>query len=149
MTRSGTDRKAGSILGIVFAPFIVGNVAERLQRIVVPRSITAVDEPLGDNRRFPGAQVGSLQDGAQHAFGRDRTPLYELPVARQHAAEIFRPRAVNRAVDDHVPDMAGTQILRHGRKAKAGVDFALRKQRGRLRGVTVIQWMSFAGSRPM
>ena len=48
----------------------------------------------------------------------------EIPVARQHAAEILRPRPVDRAVDDHVADLAGAQFLRLGRKTEKCIDLS-------------------------
>jgi hypothetical protein len=50
-----------------------------------------------------------------------------VAVAGQHA-EIFRPRRVERAVDDDVPDIAGAQRLRLGRKPEEPVDLALDKR---------------------
>ena len=60
-----------------------------------------------------------------HPLGRDRILAHEFPIARQHAAEILRPWAVDGAVDDHMADLAGAQFLRLGRKAQEGIDLSL------------------------
>jgi hypothetical protein len=53
---------------------------------------------------------------------------HEIPVAPEHAAEILRPRAIHRAVDDDVADLARAQILRHRRQTQASVDLAVGEQ---------------------
>src|SRR5208282_2301953 len=111
------------VLGVVLAPFIVGDVADRLQRIVVAGGKAPFDEALRGRRRLAGAEVGGLQNSAQHPFGRDRVIADEFPVAREHAAEILRPRPVHCAVDDNVAEMPGAKFLGYGREAETGVDF--------------------------
>jgi hypothetical protein len=49
----------------------------------------------------------------------------ELPVARQHAAEVLRPRAVCDTINDHAADLARTQFLRLGGEAEERVDLSL------------------------
>src|SRR5215831_8955364 len=39
---------ADRILGIVFAPFVVRNLVQRLESIIITRGESAIDEPLGD-----------------------------------------------------------------------------------------------------
>jgi len=51
----------------------------------------------------------------------------EFPVARQHAAEILRPRAVQRRGGDDMAGMPGAQLLRLRGKAEEGIDLALRE----------------------
>jgi hypothetical protein len=41
---------------------------------------------------------------------------HELPAAGQQTAEVLRPGAIDRAVDNHVPEIAGAQLLRLGRE---------------------------------
>jgi hypothetical protein len=52
----------------------------------------------------------------------------ELGVARQQTAEVLRPRAVDRTIQDHVADAAGARLLGRGRKAEKRVDLALGEQ---------------------
>src|SRR5215472_86356 len=75
------------VLGVVFAPFVVGVVVQRLQRVVVTLGETAIDEPPRGARRIAGAQIGGLQDRPQHPFARDRVHVHELAIAGQQAAE--------------------------------------------------------------
>src|SRR5271165_2953208 len=49
------------VLGVVFPPFVVGDVAQRLQRVVVAGGETAVDQPSRGAGRVAGAEIGSLQ----------------------------------------------------------------------------------------
>jgi ribose transport system ATP-binding protein len=49
----------------------------------------------------------------------------EVPVARQHTAEVLRPGAVHRAIDDHVADVPGPQFLGLGRKTQERIDLPL------------------------
>src|SRR5262249_22385364 len=72
--------------------------------------------------------MGSLQDGAQHRFSRDRMVSDIIAVARQYAAKVLRPGAVERAVEDDAPDALGAQLYRVRRKAEEGVDLALGEQ---------------------
>src|SRR5208282_5594203 len=64
------------VLGVVFPPFVVGDIAQRLQREVVASGETPVDQPLRDGGRVAGAEVRRLQDGAEHALCRDRMLLH-------------------------------------------------------------------------
>jgi hypothetical protein len=49
----------------------------------------------------------------------------EFPIAERHAAEVLRPRSVGGGVEDHAADLAGTQLLRLGRKSQKSIDSAL------------------------
>src|SRR5215470_19324260 len=51
-----------------------------------------------------------------------------IPIARQHAAEIMRPREIGRRVEDDVAGMPGAQLLWLRRKPEEGIDLALNKQ---------------------
>src|SRR3984893_4478617 len=59
--------KADGVLGVVLTPFVVRVFAQRAQGIVVARSETAIDKPSRGERRIGGAEVGSLENRAQHA----------------------------------------------------------------------------------
>src|SRR5271169_5206676 len=120
--------EAQRVLWIVLPPFVIGYVTQRLQRIVVASSETAIDEAPGCAHRVTGAEIDALQNSAHDAFAGNRILSYELPVAGQHAAEILRPRAVDGAVDDDMADLAGAKFLRHRRQTEAGVDLAVCKQ---------------------
>src|SRR6266540_3223415 len=113
------------ILGVVFTPLIVRDFFQRLERIVVLGGETALDHALRHSHRIACAEVGRLEDGAQRALGRNRIFADEVPVSRQHAAIVLGPWAVDRAVDDHMADLAGAQFLRFRRKAEPRVDLAI------------------------
>src|ERR1700736_3020878 len=103
------------VLGVVLPPFVVRQPAESLQRIIVSLCKAAIDEQSRSARRLGRAQIGRLENGPRHPFGRHRILLYEFTTARQHAAKVLRPGAVDGAVDDHMADPAGVQFLRLGR----------------------------------
>src|SRR5215471_16707358 len=75
------------ILGAIFVPFTIGELAQRLQRIVIASGKAAIDEPPRDACGFSGAELVGFEDGPQYAFGRDRIPPHVLAVASQHTAE--------------------------------------------------------------
>src|SRR6267143_2872210 len=62
---------ADRVLGIVFAPFVVRNLVQRLQGIIITRCESAIDEPLRGAGRVGGAEIVGLEKRAQHAFGRN------------------------------------------------------------------------------
>ena len=64
-----------------------------------------------------------LEEGAQHAVGRNRVHLDIVRRARKHAAVILRPRAVEGTADDRVADFPVAQFLRLGRDGGEGIDF--------------------------
>src|ERR687885_16731 len=53
-------------------PLPVRQFVQRLQRVVVSRGEPPVDDALRHPLRFGGAEIGGLEDGAQHAFRRCR-----------------------------------------------------------------------------
>src|SRR5215469_569238 len=57
---------------IVFAPFVVRQFTERLQRIIVSAGETAIDELPRGARRIAGADIGRLQDRPHRSPRRDR-----------------------------------------------------------------------------
>src|SRR5262249_61894486 len=105
------------VLGIVFPPFVVWDVAQRLKTVVVARGITALDDLTRDASRITGAEIRGLQVGAQHTLGGNRISPHEFAVAGQHAAEILRPRAIKSGIEDRTADMSGAQFLRLRREA--------------------------------
>jgi len=120
------------ILGVVFPPFVVRQPAESLQRVIVSFCKAAIDEQPRSARRLGRAQIGRLENGPRHPFGRDRILLYEFTTARQHAAKVLRPGAVDGAVDDHMADPAGVQFLRLGRQAQEAIELSVNKELHRL-----------------
>ena len=68
-------------------------------------------------------------------LGRRRVFANEFLGGDEHAAEVLRPRAVESAVDDDMPDVARAQVLRVGRQGEERVDLALDEKllRGRER----------------
>src|SRR5262249_53728296 len=62
--------EANRILGIIVTPFVVRDLLQGLQRIVVPRRKPAVDDLARGSRGIAQAKIGRLEDRAQHALGR-------------------------------------------------------------------------------
>src|SRR5215469_12460888 len=112
------------VFGVVLTPFVVGNLGQRLQRIIVAVGETPINDPSGGARRLGDAKIGGLEKGAQYTLGRHRIFAHIIAVARQHAAIILRPRPVEGAVDDDPADMLRAQLLRVRGKAEERVDFA-------------------------
>src|SRR5947209_307977 len=52
----------------------------------------------------------------------------KVPIARQHAAKVLRPGAVNVKVQDYVPDFSGAQLLWLRRRAQERVDLSVDKE---------------------
>src|SRR6476659_4849684 len=113
------------VLGIVLPPLVVWNLFQRLKRIIVLSGEAAIDHAPCRPRRIADAEIGRLEAGAQHALGGDRIPSDEVPVAGQHAAIVLRPWTIDRAIDDHMADLAGAQLLRFGRKAEPRIDLSV------------------------
>src|SRR5262249_58789633 len=51
-------------------------------------------------------------------------PADVVPMRRQQAAEVLRPGTIDGAVDDHVTDLPGAQVLWLGRKTQERIDLA-------------------------
>ena len=124
------------------------HVRERLDRIVIVRGEAAVH----DLPRYLGwlteAEIGRPQQRAHHTLGGDRFRPDEVRVARQHAAEVLRPRPVLRAVDDHMINALRPQLLRLGRKPRKASTLPSRNSSIGLGSALVTQLMSLAGSSP-
>src|SRR6516165_1662347 len=116
------------VLGIVFAPFVVGQLAEPLQSVVVPIGKTAIGEPSCDLGGVGGAPIRGLEDGAQHPLAGNRILSDVVAVADQHAAEILRPGPINRTIDDDMPDVPRPQILWRRREAEERIDLSAREK---------------------
>src|SRR6266436_6879106 len=122
-----TDR----VLCVVLAPLVVRDRAQRLEGIIVSRGEAAIDELLRSASRLGSAKIRGFEDSAQHALGRNRMFANEFSVARQDAAEILRPGRVDRAVEDHVADIPGAQLLRLRRTPEERVDLSVQEQLAR------------------
>jgi len=77
-------------------------------------------------------KVGRFENRPQRPFGGHWVPSDELPVPREHAAEVLGPRAVDGAVDDHMPDPPRAKFLRVRREPEVGVDLPFGEQALRL-----------------
>src|SRR5262249_25565113 len=64
--------EADCVLGVVFAPLVVRNIAQCLERVVVARRVTAFDKLLRGTGWLRGAKICSLQVGSDHTLGGDR-----------------------------------------------------------------------------
>ena len=85
--------EAQRVLRVVLAPAVVGQLRQRLERVVVPLREPAIDQTLRGALRLGGAEVGGLEDRAQHALGRDRMLADEVAVARRPCSRSTATRA--------------------------------------------------------
>src|SRR5207249_3407346 len=108
--------EADRVLDVVFAPSSIRDFLERLERIVIARSKSCIDNSPRGLLWLGDTKVGSLDDRAQEALGRNWIFANVVAVSRYHAAEVLRPRTIDGAVEDYMADIAGTQFLRLGRK---------------------------------
>src|SRR6516225_503883 len=115
-------------------PFVVWQLVQGLQRIIVSVCEAAVDDPARGARGLGHANICSLKDCPQHAFRRYRVITHEFPVAGQHAAEILRPRTIDGGTQDLMSDMSIPEMLRLWRKAYECVDLSVHEQLNRLDG---------------
>ena len=115
--------EAHRVLGVELPPPPVRDLSHGLQRVVVV--VTPVGHAARGPVRLQRTQVGGLQDGAQGPLRRHRVLTHELPVGGHDAAKVLRPGPVHAAVDDHMPDLPGPQLLGEGRKGHESVDLAL------------------------
>ena len=70
------------VLRVELAPDVVGQLGQRLERVVVVLREAAIDQAPRGPLRLGGADIGGLEDGAHRALGRDRMVPDELRVAR-------------------------------------------------------------------
>ena len=87
--------EADCVLGVVFAPFIVGDLVERLKGIVVGTGEAAGDDSARNPRRIRDAKVRGLEDGTENTLGGDGMFANKFAITREHAAKILRPRVVD------------------------------------------------------
>src|SRR5207244_3838473 len=87
--------------------------------------VPLVDEHATRALRLGRAEVCRLENGPHRALGGGRMFPDELPTAREQAAEVLRPGPIRRAVDDHVSDLSGPQLLWPRREADVGIDLAV------------------------
>src|SRR3954452_7693342 len=116
------------VLRVELAPSVVGDLGQRLERVIVSLREPAIDQLLCDPFRLGGAEVGGLEDGPQVALGGDRMRANELAVAERCAAEILRPRMIRGGPQDDAADLAGAQLIRLGRKAEERIDLPFGEQ---------------------
>src|SRR5689334_3188428 len=99
------------VRGVVLAPFRIPDFLERLERIVIAGSKSRIDNLSCDQFWLTDTKIGGFDECAQHALGRNRMLADIITVPRMHAAEVLRPRPIRASVDDHAPDLTGTQFL--------------------------------------
>src|SRR5262249_35436338 len=97
--------EAQRVFRVELAPAVPWDLVQGLERAGVGKldEAAVVHLPYGTLRLRP-AQIGRLQDGAQHALGGNRIPLDKVRVAGQQAAEILRPRLIQRHIQDRATD---------------------------------------------
>src|SRR3954451_11720104 len=81
--------EAERVLGIIVAPNVVPDLAQRLQRIIVARCEPLIDQQLRHARGLGGAQISGFQYGAQDAFGRDWVIAREFSPGGEQAAIVL------------------------------------------------------------
>src|SRR5262249_50079344 len=118
-------KKPDRVFGVVVPPLVVRDFAQRLERIIVLGGEAALDYAPRRSRSIADTEIGRLENGAQHPLGRYRVLADEVPVARQHTAVVLRPRTIHGAVDNHMADLAGAQLLRLRRKTEPRIDFSV------------------------
>src|SRR2546427_5237884 len=116
------------VLRVIVAPLRVGQLLHRLERIVVNLGEALVHEEPGCARRLRGADIRRFQDRAERPLRRNRVPANELAIPRHDAAEVLRPGAVHRTVNDDVADPPRPHLLRDRRGAYHSVALALGPQ---------------------
>src|SRR5215813_14268384 len=87
-----------------------------------------MDEHPRGTHRVGGAKIRRLQDRAHHPLGGNGMIYNIIRATGQHAAEILRPRAIDRAVDDDMTDALGAQLLWVWRDSEECVNLAVDKQ---------------------
>src|SRR5262245_11067210 len=112
-------------LGVVVAPYVVTDITKRLQRRVITRGVSAIDQHLRDLLWLGDTKVGSFQNRAQHALGCHRISANEFRASPQHATVIIRPWAVRNAAGDNMADVAGAHFLEPWRKGQECVDLTI------------------------
>ena len=116
------------VLGVIFMPLVIRDRTQCLEGIVVSRGDAVIDELLCSARRLGGAKISRFENGAQHTLSCDRILPHKFPVTCKNAAEILRPGRVDRAVEDHVADIARAQLLWLRRRPQEGVDSSVQEQ---------------------
>src|SRR6516225_1278545 len=103
--------EADRVLGIQVAPNVVTDFAQRLQRIVVTRRNSSIDNQLRRTPRIGCTQVSGLEDGTQRELSCNGIFASKLRASRQHATIILRPRSVGDAAGDNMSDVPGANFL--------------------------------------
>src|ERR1700758_90742 len=96
--------------------------------MVKPSNKAGIDETSRDPCGLSCAEISRFENGAQHALGCYRVFADVFAVPGQHAAEILRPRTINRRAEDDVAGMPSAQLLQLRWKTQKGIDLPLRKE---------------------
>ena len=140
--------EAYRVFGIVVPPSVERDLLQGFDGVIISRRETVIDKPPRDGLRVADAEICCFEDSTQHALGCDGILADEFPVARNHAAEMFRPRAVFGAVEHHVADMPGAQLLGLGRNPRYASILPSAKSPAGLGHRLVTQRISLIGSSP-
>src|SRR5262245_48899660 len=124
--------ESNRVVGVALPPLGVRNFLECLERVAIVPGKSCIDELPRHQLRLVSAKLGGFDEGAQNALRRNRMLTDIVAVSGHQATEILRPWAVCGAVEDHMADVAGAQLLRLGRKTEKRVDLPLREQFHRL-----------------
>src|SRR6266446_3278394 len=140
--------EADRVLGVVLAPIIVWNVFQRLESVIIARGEAAIDEAPRDPRRLSGAEIGRLEDGAQHALGCDRVFADVVAVAQHHAAEMLRPGRSSAVLRITWPVLRARSSCGSGGNPRKASILPSTKSSSGLTDGSVTQRMSLSGSSP-
>src|SRR5438132_2022393 len=124
--------EADGVLGVVLAPLVVGQLLHRLERVLVAGRVALVHKCAGHALRVERAQVRGLQDGAEGALGRDWIFSDKLLARSHEAAEVLRPRPIDRAVHQDMTLLFRAQFLRLRGKTQERVGLPLEEEAHRL-----------------
>ena len=117
--------EAQGVLRFSIAPAVVRESFQNFEAKLVEWRIALGRHESCDSFGFLGAEVGRLEDRPQRAFGGHRIALHKVAAGAGHAAKVLRPGAIQRGVDDSLPDLVGTELKGLLRKGQEGVHFAL------------------------
>ena len=125
----------------------VRDLVQRLERVIITRPDSGIDQPSRGPSRLGAAEVGGLRMARTIAWSRSDAS------GRTHCcppetAEILRPWAVDRAIDDDVAEAAGARSWARAGSREKPRSCPPRTGPSACGSMLVTQSMSLSGSRP-
>ncbi len=74
---------------VVLAPFVLGQLPDSLECIIVPRRIALLDEELRPPLWLEGAEVGGFEHGAHGPLGGHRMRAHERVIRDQQTTKVL------------------------------------------------------------